>query len=154
MESDCDWCFIWRGYSKLWGQRRGKPVNQLSCLIVLSWSYINSADGLIRSRKSLNVDFSADNCVPLLIQQNVDGSNFFNRSWAEFKVGFNDTSGNYWFGNDLLSQLTMNGRYKLRFDLQGRGRGWYYAEYTTFRVMSELNNYKLQVASDGWLESN
>ena len=60
---------------------------------------------------------SADNCVPLLIQQNVDGSNFFNRSWDDFKDGFNDSSGNYWFGNDLLSQLTLNGRYKLRLGL-------------------------------------
>jgi len=55
----------------------------------------------------------------LLIQQNIDGSNFFNRSWADFKVGFNDSSGNYWLGNDLLSQLTMNGRYKLRLKDNG-----------------------------------
>jgi len=89
--------------------------------------------------------FDAEHCVPLLVQQNVDGSNFFNRSWAEFKAGFNDSSGNYWLGNELLSQLTLNGRYKLRFDLQGRGRGWYYAEYSTFRVMAETHNYSLQV---------
>jgi len=70
-------------------------------------------------------------CVPQLIQQNVDGSNFFNRSWAEFKLGFNDTTGNYWLGNELLHQLTQNGRYKLRFDLQVRRPNltWYYAEY-------------------------
>lgn len=58
------------------------------------------------------------NCIPLLIQQNINGTNFFNRSWAEFKVGFNDTRGNYWLGNELLSQLTQSDRYKLRFDLQ------------------------------------
>jgi len=46
----------------------------------------------------------------VLIQQNADGSNFFNRSWVEFKVGFGDESGNYWLGNDLLSQLTLTGR--------------------------------------------
>jgi len=54
-------------------------------------------------------------CVPLLIQQNVDGSDFFNRSWAEFKAGFSDSKGNYWLGNDLLYELTQSGRYKLRF---------------------------------------
>jgi len=86
------------------------------------------------------------NCIPLLIQQNVDGSNFFNRSWAEFKVGFNESGGNYWLGNDLLSQLTANYRYKLRFDLQSRNHSyWYYAEYSTFRVLSEADNYKLRV---------
>ena len=90
---------------------------------------------------------SVANCVPLLIQQNVDGSNFFNRSWAEFKVGFNDSRGNYWLGNDQISQLTVNGRYKLKFDLHSRSNSnWYYAEYRTFVVQSEADNYRLHVA--------
>ena len=83
----------------------------------------------------------------MLIQQNVDGSYFFNRSWAEFKVGFNDSRGNYWLGNDLLSQLTVNDRYKLKFELQSRSNtsNWYSAQYSTFRVLPETHNYKLQV---------
>ena len=83
----------------------------------------------------------------MLIQQNVDGSNFFNRSWAEFKVGFGDPSGNYWLGNELLSQLTANNSYKLKFDLQSRSNtsNWYYAEYSTFMVMPEKYNYYLVV---------
>ena len=69
-----------------------------------------------------------------------------NRSWAEYKVGFGDPSGNYWLGNDLLSQLTANYRYKLRFDLQQHYTGnWFYAEYSTFRVLSEADNYTLLV---------
>jgi len=88
-----------------------------------------------------------ERCIPLLIQQNLDGSNFFNRSWEEFKIGFNDTRGNYWLGNELLSQLTRNGRYKLRFDLQSRtNHAWYYAEYRTFIVEAEESNYVLHVA--------
>jgi len=69
-----------------------------------------------------------------------------NRSWAQYKVGFGDPSGNYWLGNDLLSQLTANYRYKLRIDLQQRDTGnWYYAEYRWFRVQSEAYNYTLLV---------
>jgi len=69
-----------------------------------------------------------------------------NRLWAEYKVGFGDPSGNYWLGNDLLSQLTANYRYKLRFDLQQRDTGnWYYAEYSWFRVLSEADSYTLMV---------
>ena len=46
----------------------------------------------------------------------------------------------------MLTWLTANGKYKLKFDLQSRKNGnWYYAEYSTFRVLSEANNYKLQV---------
>ena len=90
--------------------------------------------------------FSTADCTALLIQQN-DGSGSMNRPWVEYKVGFGDPSGNYWLGNDLLSQLTANNRYKLRFDLQSRDTGnWYYAEYSTFRVQSEAYNYRLQVA--------
>jgi len=88
----------------------------------------------------------AANCIPLLIQQKIDRSDFFNRSWAEFKVGFNDTRGNYWLGNDLLSQLTQNGRYKLRFDLQFQNLSWSYAEYSSFAVLNEANNYRLHVS--------
>ena len=84
--------------------------------------------------------------MPLLVQQNVEGSNFFNRSWAEFKAGFNNTNGNYWLGNDLLHQLTTNGSYKLRFDLQHRNGNWYYAEYSRFIVHDETSNYKMHVS--------
>jgi len=94
---------------------------------------------------SVTVRIVAD-CVPVLIQQNVDGSNFFNRSWAEFKVGFNDSSGNYWLGNDLLHQLTKRDRYKVRWDVQALNLSWYYEEYNTFAVQSEANNYRLQVS--------
>ena len=92
---------------------------------------------------------SVANCVPLLIQWNVDGSPSFNRSWEEFKVGFGDKRGNYWIGNERLSQLTSNGRYKLKFYLMSRSssnRNWYWAEYSTFRVLTEADNYKLQVS--------
>jgi len=83
----------------------------------------------------------------LLIQQNVEYSNFFNRSWAEFKVGFGDPIGNYWLGNDLLHQLTAHYMYKLRFDLQSfSNSSWYYAEYSTFRVATEARKYRIHVA--------
>jgi len=89
----------------------------------------------------------AAECIPTLVQQNVDGSDFFNRSWAEFKVGFNVSRGNYWLGNDLLHQLTMSGHYKLRFDLQASDDGsWYYAKHSSFVVLGEATNYRMHVS--------
>jgi len=82
----------------------------------------------------------------LLIQQNVEGSDFFNRSWAEFKVGFNDSRGNYWLGNELLNQLTRRKPYKLRVDLETLNGSWYYAQYGAFVVYSEAVGYKLVVS--------
>jgi len=87
------------------------------------------------------------NCFPLLIQQNVQVSGFFNRSWAEYKVGFNDSTGNFWIGNDLLHELTKENRYKLRFDLQQTGtEEWFWAEYSRFVVKSEAEGYQLNIA--------
>jgi len=88
----------------------------------------------------------------LLIQQNPDPSDVFNRSWAEFKAGFNDSRGNYWLGNDLLSQLTLTGRYKRRMVLQpcqSLISNLYIAdtaEYSTFIVQPEWSNYRLNVS--------
>ena len=83
----------------------------------------------------------------MLIQQNIDWPDIFNRSWEEFKVGFGDPIGNYWLGNELLSQLTANNSYKLKIDLQSYwNNNWYYAEYSTFIVLTEADNYTLQVA--------
>ena len=82
----------------------------------------------------------------MLIQQHINASAAFSRSWAEYKVGFNDSEGNYWIGNDLLSQLTVNDRYKLRFDLQLRNHSWYWAEYSSFVVLGEADNYRLLVS--------
>jgi len=94
-----------------------------------------------------DVNCSSANCSSVLVQQNLDGSKFFNRSWAEFKVGFGIPSGNYWLGNDELSQLTLTGRYKVRFNLQQADTGsWYYVDYNTFRVQSEADNYKMYVS--------
>ena len=47
----------------------------------------------------------------------------------------------------MLTWLTANAVYKLKFDLQSRKNGnWYYAEYSTFVVLPEAQNFKLQVA--------
>jgi len=94
------------------------------------------------------VNWSVADCTPVLIQQNDGESNFFNRSWAEFAAGFGvPGGGNYWLGNDRLSELTLSGRYKLMFELQSLSKNgtWYYAQYSTFTVLSEAYNYTLRV---------
>jgi len=85
-------------------------------------------------------------CIDTLIQQN-DGSGGFNRSWDEYKIGFGQPGFNYWLGNELLHQLTADYRYNLKFELQQTYNGkWYYALYRTFRVLSEADDYTLQVS--------
>ena len=90
--------------------------------------------------------WNAENCTPLLMHQKVDGSTYFNRPWEMFKSGFGNKYCNYWLGNELLHQLTKDGLYKLRYDVQALDSGqWYWAEYSTFIVDSEANKYGLVV---------
>ena len=93
----------------------------------------------------LFADFSTQK--PILIQQHVDDSGFFDRSWNEFRTGFGDPSGNFWLGNEQIHQLSKDGRCKLRFDVQQKNTmAWFWAEYSTFIVADETNNYQLTVA--------
>ena len=72
---------------------------------------------------------------PILMQQHVDSSSFFDRSWNEFRVGFGNRDGNFWLGNERIHQLTKDGQCKLRFDLQlMHTKVWYRVEYSTFIV--------------------
>jgi ficolin len=84
-----------------------------------------------------------------LVQQHYNGTTFFQRNWASFKAGFGFNNSNYWIGNDKLHQLTMNGQYRLRVDLQGKSDcQWYWAEYSTFIVGDEASFYQLTI--DGY----
>jgi len=83
----------------------------------------------------------------IVVQQHIGNNNFFNRSWDEFKVGFGNSSDNYWIGNERLHQLTKDGQYKLRVDLLAKFNGlWYWAEHDRFSVGSEQTGYTLIVS--------
>lgn len=85
----------------------------------------------------------------LLIQQRMDGSLNFNRTWQDYKRGFGSLNekgeGEFWLGNDYLHLLTQRSSI-LRVELEDwEGKGAY-AEYH-FRVGSEEEGYALQVSS-------
>jgi len=80
------------------------------------------------------------------MQQHIGNTASFDRTWSEFKAGFGDMCGDYWIGNDQLHNLTRDGRYKLRVDLQSAyNLQLYWAEYSTFIVGNESTNYTLHV---------
>ncbi|XP_050014753.1 fibrinogen alpha chain [Alexandromys fortis] len=85
----------------------------------------------------------------LLIQQRMDGSLNFNRTWQDYKTGFgslNDKGeGEFWLGNDYLHFLTLRASV-LRVELEDWAGKQAYAEYH-FRVGSEAEGYALQVSS-------
>ncbi|CAH1251216.1 DMBT1 [Branchiostoma lanceolatum] len=81
-----------------------------------------------------------------VIQRRQDGSVPFNRTWEEYKQGFGNKNGEYWLGNENIHLLTNQKNYRLRVDLLDWDGGSRFAEYSTFRVSSESDQYRLQIA--------
>eukprot|EP00092_Neocalanus_flemingeri_P027836 GFUD01030219.1.p1 GENE.GFUD01030219.1~~GFUD01030219.1.p1 ORF type:complete len:765 (-),score=159.24 GFUD01030219.1:331-2625(-) len=67
----------------------------------------------------------------------------FTRSWKDYKHGFGDLNGEFWFGNDYISILSANKSVMLRIELEAHDGRRAYAEYSTFRVDSEDLDYRL-----------
>ncbi|CAH6900496.1 fibrinogen alpha chain [Phodopus roborovskii] len=103
------------------------------------------------SSKSFSVYCDQETSVGgwLLVQQRMDGSLNFNRTWQDYKRGFgslNDKGeGEFWLGNDYLHLLTLRASV-LRVELEDWDGEKAYAEYH-FRVGSEAEGYALQVSS-------
>ena len=57
----------------------------------------------------------------------------FTRSWEDYKYGFGDLTGEFWFGNDYISELSANKSVMLRVELEAHDGRRAYAEYSTFR---------------------
>lgn len=81
-------------------------------------------------------------------QRRMDGSVDFFLDWASYKKGFGNLRGEFWLGNDNLHRLTASANMVLRFDMEDYEGERRYAEYTTFSVANESDNYRLTI--DGY----
>ncbi|KAI8484280.1 Fibrinogen- domains (FReDs) [Branchiostoma belcheri] len=81
-----------------------------------------------------------------VIHRRQDGSVPFNKNWEEYKFGFGNKNGEYWLGNENIRRLTAQKDYRLRIDMMGWDFLTRYAEYDTFRVYGELDQYRLTVS--------
>jgi len=79
----------------------------------------------------------------IVFQKRMDGSVNFYRSWAYYKYGFGNLSGEFWLGLGKIHRLTNSKRYKLRVDLEDAA----YAEYDMFAVTSERAMYQLSLGT-------
>ncbi|PIK49223.1 hypothetical protein BSL78_13910 [Apostichopus japonicus] len=78
-----------------------------------------------------------------VLQRRVNGSVDFNRTWIIYKEGFGDVSHEFWLGNDKLYHLTNQGNYQLRLDFVSRSGNPFYAQFDSFRINNESDNYRL-----------
>ncbi|XP_053110496.1 fibrinogen-like protein 1 isoform X3 [Hemicordylus capensis] len=81
-----------------------------------------------------------------VFQRRSDGSQNFDRDWAEYEQGFGDFAspdGEYWLGNKNLHYLTSQGNYTLRIDMSDFMDEQRYAQYENFRIADEQNSYMM-----------
>ena len=78
-------------------------------------------------------------------QRRMDGSVDFFVDWASYKNGFGNLNGEFWLGNDNIHRLTASANMLLRFDMEDYEGDRRYAEYTTFSVADESDNYRVTI---------
>ncbi|XP_033873186.3 angiopoietin-2 [Acipenser ruthenus] len=80
-----------------------------------------------------------------VIQRRIDGHVDFHRTWKEYKMGFGDSAGEYWLGNELVSQLTNEQPHALRIQLKDWEGNEGYSLYDHFYLNSEAQNYRIHL---------
>ena len=90
-------------------------------------------------------DMETDGGGYLVFQRGEDGSVDFYRDYAEYVKGFGDQRGEHWLGLELLHRLTSAYKFKLWVDLADCSGQTAHASYSTFGVVSALNEYRLSV---------
>ncbi|XP_069103283.1 angiopoietin-related protein 7-like [Argopecten irradians] len=81
----------------------------------------------------------------IVIQRRINADVVFYRNWADYKNGFGDLQGNFWLGNDNIHLLTSI-PVILRVELEGWDGTTGYAQYSSFHVANEAQNYRLSVS--------
>ncbi|XP_069114633.1 uncharacterized protein [Argopecten irradians] len=82
----------------------------------------------------------------IVIQHRFDGSEMFNRSFADYENGFGDLNGEFWLGLEKISKLS-NPERKVRFLLQSYNGTWLTLEYGNFSVANASQQYTLTVSN-------
>ncbi|XP_023310073.1 angiopoietin-related protein 2-like [Anoplophora glabripennis] len=78
-------------------------------------------------------------------RDNYNVQNNFNVSWDNYKYGFGNLHRDFWMGNDFLSSLSNNFSLTLRIELEDFENHSAWAEYNTFRISPEADNYRLTI---------
>ena len=90
-------------------------------------------------------DMNTDGGGWTVFQRRLNGSVDFYLGWESYKNGFGDLNGEFWLGNDNLHRLTAADDVTLRVDLEDFNGDIRYAEYMTFKVGDEIDEYRLLI---------
>uniref|UniRef100_A0A8C4XH70 Fibrinogen beta chain n=1 Tax=Erpetoichthys calabaricus TaxID=27687 RepID=A0A8C4XH70_ERPCA len=92
-----------------------------------------------------------------VIQNRQDGSVDFGRRWDAYRDGFGnialdgkkgvcDSPGEFWLGNNRISQLTKMGPTEVLFEMQDWSGNTVSAHYKQFTIQNEATNYMVAIA--------
>ncbi|XP_015512430.2 uncharacterized protein LOC107218903 isoform X1 [Neodiprion lecontei] len=69
----------------------------------------------------------------------------FTRNWEDYSLGFGSLWGEFWLGNEYIHRLTYEADVVLRVELEDWKAVTAWAEYSTFRVDAEVDNYRIWI---------
>ncbi|RMX47540.1 hypothetical protein pdam_00002188 [Pocillopora damicornis] len=93
-------------------------------------------------------DMTTDGGGWTTFQRRMNGSVDFYVDWESYKKGFGNLEGEFWLGNDYLQRLTASASMVFRFDMEDYEGDRRFAEYTTFAVADESDDYRVTI--DGY----
>ncbi|XP_008421183.1 angiopoietin-1 isoform X1 [Poecilia reticulata] len=82
-----------------------------------------------------------------VIQRRQDGSEDFQRTWKEYKLGFGSLLAEHWLGNEHIYQLTSRRQHVLRIELTDWDGHQAFSLYDRFQIGNEKQNYRLFLKS-------
>ncbi|CAN9508841.1 unnamed protein product [Ophioblennius macclurei] len=91
-------------------------------------------------------DMDTDRGGWTVILRREDGELNFFRHWESYRNGFGNLAGEHWLGLENLYQLTKEGSYELRVDLEDFEGNCVYAEYSSFYIDDQSGGYALHVS--------
>ncbi|XP_040297473.1 fibrinogen-like protein 1-like protein [Bufo bufo] len=74
-----------------------------------------------------------------------DTPSFESQNWTQYRNGFGDLMKDHWLGNDLIYHLTRQNLFMVRFLLVDNQGNRFHADYSSFRVDSEGDDYTLRL---------
>ncbi|XP_059158306.1 angiopoietin-related protein 2-like isoform X3 [Physella acuta] len=117
---------------------------RIKCERNMDPSYPKMTLVVLENGRIVMCDTETDGGGWIVMQRRVIGDVNFQRNWYDYKHGFGSYNGDFWLGNELVSNLTSQGLFDLRIEI-GFSNNEYIIQYDSFKVEDESSWYKLRL---------